>query len=507
MRRRCLANFLCSIGLAIGVGLPTLAAHAQPAAGDTSQVTRLANSLNALLDDPRLDGVVIGLTVRSATTGELVYTSAGHRRMLPASNQKLMTTAAALADLGPDFRFRTSVLASDSPRGGVVAGDLYLRGGGDPTLLASRYDDLAAAVAARGVSEVRGGLVADDTLFDAVRLGTDWSWQDETFAYAAPISALSVSPDADFNTGSVQVDILPGPSAGAPARVELTPPTRAVQLENHVITGPPGSPRRVAGVREHGTNRIVVGGTMPFDGGPAHPLESVDDPTAYAADVFAAALARHGVRLRDDAPRRGQTPASAVDLADLESMPLRELLVPLLKVSNNPMTEMLVKTMGARDSGQGSWDTGLQVVLRFLAHEGMDPVRIHMVDGSGLSTSNLVAPDDLTSLLVAVRREPWFDVWYAALPVAGEPEHLVGGTLAQRMRDTPAAGNVHAKTGTLATASALSGYVRTAAGEPLVFSIMESGFVGTPPNDIEDQLAVTLASLSECLEVCETVAP
>jgi len=138
-----------------------------------------------------------------------------------------------------------------------------------------------------------------------------------------------------------------------------------------------------------------------------------------------------------------------------------------------------------------------------VATEGVDPAQVQLVDGSGLSTSNLIAPDDLTALLVAVQAEPWFAVWYAALPVAGDADHLVGGTLATRMQDTPAAGNVHAKTGTLATTSALSGYVTTAAGERLVFSIMDGGFVGAPPRQLEDAIAVSLASVPTCLVGCD----
>ena len=492
---------LClSITLAVGSGGP---ARAQPAGQAADQVGGLADSLDPLLDDPRLAGLTIGVAVRSAATGALLYDRGGAQRMAPGSNEKLLTTTAALARLGPAYRFRTRVLADAPPRDGVVSGTLYLRGEGDPSLRPSRLEDLAAATAAAGVTSVRGGLVADDSFFDQVRLGTDWSWQDETFAYAAPISALSLAPDADLNTGSVQVDILPGASAGAPAQVGLQPPTGVLQLEAHVLTGPPGSPRQLSGQREHGTNRLVVAGTMPLDGRPAHPLFSVDDPTGYAADVFAAALARHGVRLGERAVRQAPTPAGAVELAALDSLPLGELLVPLLKLSNNPMAEMLTKTLGRRDADQGTWDAGLAVVRRFVATEGVDPAQVQLVDGSGLSTSDLIAPDDLTALLVAVQSEPWFALWYAALPVAGDAEHLVGGTLATRMQDTPAAGNVHAKTGTLATTSALSGYVTTAAGERLVFSIMDGGFVGAPPRQLEDAIAVSLASVPACLVACD----
>jgi D-alanyl-D-alanine carboxypeptidase/D-alanyl-D-alanine-endopeptidase (penicillin-binding protein 4) len=132
-------------------------------------------------------------------------------------------------------------------------------------------------------------------------------------------------------------------------------------------------------------------------------------------------------------------------------------------------------------------------VRRYLEALGIDPAGLQLVDGSGLSTADLVAPDDLTALLVAVQEEPWFELWYNALPIAGEPEHLVGGTLANRMQGTAAAGNLHGKTGTLTTTSVLAGYVTTGNGERLAFSIVENGFIGSPPKDVEDAFVLALA--------------
>jgi D-alanyl-D-alanine carboxypeptidase/D-alanyl-D-alanine-endopeptidase (penicillin-binding protein 4) len=461
--------------------------------------TPLGDELDAILTDPRLRGVQLSVSVRSAETGAAIYGSNSSLHLPAGSNAKLLTSTAALAELGGDFTFRTAVLSATLPANGKVAGDLYLRGMGDPTLLASRFDDLAAAVAARGVIEVRGELVADDTWFDAERLGFDWSQQDEQFAYAAPISALSLAPDPDFNTGSVQVDIAPGPSVGAPATVGLTPATAVVELRNNVVTGPPGSSRQLAATRNQGTEELIVDGSLPLDGRASHPLRTVGDPTAYAADVFRTALARHGVAVQG-ATRRGTTSPDAIELAAVESMPLRDLLVPWLKLSNNPIAEILVKSMGRHDASEGSWRAGLQVVRRFVAAYGVDLDSLQLVDGSGLSTADLIAPEDLTTVLVAVRAEPWFDAWYAALPIAGEPEHLVGGTLAQRMAGTSAAGNVHAKTGSLTTTSALSGYVRTAANQRLAFSVVENGVIGPPATDLEDAIAVTLADWPERLQ-------
>ena len=150
--------------------------------------------------------------------------------------------------------------------------------------------------------------------------------------------------------------------------------------------------------------------------------------------------------------------------------------------------------MGRHASGAGTWTAGLRAIGRFLDAYGISPDDVQLVDGSGLSTADLVSPDDLSRLLVGVQGEPWFADWYAALPIAGEPDHLVGGTLAERMVGTSAAGNVHAKTGTLTTTSALSGYVTTTVGQRLTFSVIENGLIGAPDTDLEDAIAETLAA-------------
>lgn len=481
-----LGKLLAAILMSVLICVTPPKARAQESAGDLTQ------QLTAVLADSALAGVSVAAVVRNAATGEIVYDDNGDKRLPAASAQKLLTSATAMADLGPDFRFRTSVLAAHAPVDGVIEGDLYLRGRGDPTLVVDRLDELANMLATHGIKQVKGNLIADDSWFDDERLGIDWSQQDENFAYAAPISALSVSPDPDFNTGSVQVDMRPGKSVGGPAEVGLTPPTSAIHLENQLQTGPAGSPRQLAAERIHGSDRIVVSGNMPVDGRPAHPLRSVPSPTAYAADVFQSALMNHGVHV-NGTTRTGVTPDGAIELAAVESIPLRELLFPFLKLSNNPIAEILVKSMGRRDANAGSWPAGLRVLERYLATHQVDPARVQLMDGSGLSTADLIAPDDLTAFLVALQSEPWFNEWYAALPIAGAPQHLVGGTLTNRMVGTAAALNLHGKTGTLTTTSLLCGYITAQSGQQLVFAVVENGFIGLPPRGIEDAFAVTLA--------------
>lgn len=465
-------------------------------ADDALAADALAADLDAILTDPRLDGGQASVVVRDAATGETLYEHDGAQRLMPASNEKLLTAAVALDVLGPGYTFATTVATTGQRTGPVLRGDVYLRGTGDPTLLAEDYADLAKQIADAGVRVVSGRVLADDTWFDDVRLGNDWAWDDEPYYYAAPVSALTVSPDTDYDAGTVIVDVDPAAEPGAAALVTLTPHTDAVTVVNQATTGAAGSGNAVSVEREHGTDRIVVSGTVAAGGSGRSQWASVWEPTDYAADVFVKALTDAGVRVTGGIGR-GVTPSGATVVADHESMPLSELLVPFLKLSNNGHAEVLIKAMGREVSGAGTWAAGLAVLREALPDYGVDTATVANRDGSGLSRRNLIPAAELADLLVAAQDRPWFDVWYDALPVAGVADRMVGGTLRSRMRGTPAAGNVRAKTGSLTGASSLSGYVDDADGRRLVFSIVLNDYLSGKPSDLEDRIAVRLAAHTE----------
>jgi serine-type D-Ala-D-Ala carboxypeptidase/endopeptidase (penicillin-binding protein 4) len=452
----------------------------------------LTKDLDAILANPGLSGAGVGLVVRAADTGEVLYRHESDRRQQPASNAKLLTSAAALEVLGPDYRFDTTVLAAGPTSGPVLRGDLVLRGTGDPTMLAADYDALAAQVAAAGVRVVTGNLVADDTWFDGIRLAAGWAWDDEPFYYNAQVSALTAAPDTDFDAGAIIVTVTPAAAAGQPVRVTTTPPTDHVRIASTAVTGAPGSGSSITVDREHGTNTITVTGSMATDASADNEFMAVWDPTGYAASLFGAALRAHGVRVLGET-KRAATPPGATQLAVRQSMPLRELLTPFLKLSNNLHAETLLKAMGRAKSNTGSWDAGVAAMKTVLPGLGIDPTRMFLVDGSGLSRMDHIAPDQITALLLAAKAKPWFPTWYAALPIAGNPDRLVGGTLRNRMRNTPAANNVHAKTGSYTGTSALSGYVTATNGRPLVFSMITNNAVGISLRPLEDAVAIRLA--------------
>ncbi|WP_434440535.1 D-alanyl-D-alanine carboxypeptidase/D-alanyl-D-alanine endopeptidase [Lentzea sp. E54] len=458
--------------VAAAAGL-TLTSSGGAVAVDNEALTR---DLDAILADPALTGADVGLVVRDANTGDVVYTRTSSRRQQVASNLKLLTTAAALDLLGPDFKWKTELLSSGTRNGSTLQGDLVLRGTGDPTMSGSRYAALATTLKNSGVTKVSGSLVIDDTAFDAQPYGSGWAWDDEPYSYSAETSALTLSPDARFSAGTVLVRVKPGAAAGAPVTATVEPENDRVRVVSTATTGDGG----VSVEREHGTNIIRVSGSTNVE---TTALSTVKDPTGVVTSVFRNALRDNGIEVVGDV-REAAAPAGAAVLASDESQSLGQLVTPLLKNSNNMLAEVLVKTAGK------SFTNGVNRLSTKWSGLGVNPNLVEVFDGSGMSRLNQFAPDDLTSILINAKSRPWFAAWQASLPVAG-----VDGTLVNRMKNTPAANNVKAKTGSLSGVSALSGYVTTQAGRELVFSVVQNNvLLFNSPRNIEDRIAVRLAS-------------
>ncbi|NUL06216.1 D-alanyl-D-alanine carboxypeptidase/D-alanyl-D-alanine-endopeptidase, partial [Streptomyces lunaelactis] len=285
------------------IGLACTLTWSSPAGAGPSG-TGLKGAIDKILADARMDGAAASVVIADAATGERLYQRDGAGRLMPASNTKLATSVAAMALLGPDYRYRTDVLSTGRRLGSTLLGDLYLRGSGDPTTLAKDYDRLAADLAASGVTRVTGRLVADDTRFDTQRLGRSWAADDESSYYSAQISPLTVAPDTDYDSGSVVVEALPGAAPGDKPRVKVTPPTDYVRLDISGTTVPSGQPDTLAVERQHGTNTISVSGNIPVGASATKEWVTVWEPTGYAAAVFSDALAAHGVRIAGS-PRLG----------------------------------------------------------------------------------------------------------------------------------------------------------------------------------------------------------
>ncbi len=497
-----------------GRGLVAFAAAMAATAGLVGQsvgaptgvrATGLQQQLDTLLTDPRFQGSQVGLVVRDATTGETLYDRNGGTRLLPASNTKLFSSAAAMETLGTGFRFHTDVLATAPVKGGKLRGDLYLKGFGDPTALEADYVALAKQVAAAGIRRVDGNLVADDTYFDQARLGDTWASDDESFYYSAQISALTLAPDTDYDSGTAIIESLPGAQVGAPAQLKMIPANGVLKVINTATTGAAGSSNTLTVERDHGTNIVRVTGSVPAGATVGQDWVTVWEPTVYAADVFRRALTAQGIRV-DGRIRTAAAPSTARQVARDESMTVGELMNPFMKLSNNMHAETLVKAMGAVAKASGSWSAGLAVTTEYAQSVGVATNTIRLSDGSGLSRKVNVTAKSVSDLLIAAQKEPWFQQWYDALPIAGNPARFVGGTLRSRMQNTPAANNLRAKTGSLTGVTALSGYVSTKDDRLLVFSMISNNYL-TTPRPVEDAVGITLASWTDQAPVAAVQAP
>lgn len=482
--------------LRLGLGLATtisLVAVVAPAADASPADPALKAKIGSVMHDARVTSARSGAIVLDGNDGRELYRRYAWRGNIPASNTKIVTAVTAMHTLGPSYRFKTEVIRRARLRGGTLAGNLYLKGYGDPTLRRSDLRDLARRVRAAGIRTVNGNLVADASFFDNVGYNPTWSTSYAAGYYAAEVSGLTLAPDADYNPGTVQINYAPGPAAGKPAKITFTPRAASyLRVSDEVTTGKRGTASTFSASRSYGSAVIKLRGKVPRGRSTGHVLITVARPDLYAAAVFRAQLRRAGVAVRGTT-RAFATPAGGrTVIARDTSMTLSKLLVPFLKLSNNGHAEALTKAMGALKGRPGNWADGLSYTRAYLKRLGVGMKRVRLRDGSGLSLADRLTPRGVARVLFRVRREPWFPAFYAALPVAGNTRRMVGGSLRYRMNGTRAANNARAKTGALTGVTALSGYVRGRDGRPYVFSML-SQYSDASPRPVEDKLVVALA--------------
>jgi D-alanyl-D-alanine carboxypeptidase/D-alanyl-D-alanine-endopeptidase (penicillin-binding protein 4) len=430
-------------------------------------IAHLQSDLDGMLSgEPALRGAHVGLYAVDARDGELLYARNADDDFTPASNVKLVTGSAALARLGGDFRLRTTLFATAPVRGGVIDGDLVLRGGGDPLLSASDLDAAAASLVAHGVRDIRGGIVTDASYFDDRSYGNGWAWDDLAYDYGAPVSALSLDDNA------VQLTVYAATYSGTPASIVATPASSAYTVHNSVTTGPQGTKDTVALTRA-ADGSLDLAGAIPLGAAPDHFAGAVPDPPAFAADVLRNALAGRGVIVeRGTAP--GFAPANGVVLWEHGSQPLRLLLADFWYPSDNLVGEALLKLLGVARMGVPGADAGgLDLELEFLREAGVDTRTVALVDGSGLSRYNQLTPRALVDVLQYDWNSPDRDIVLNALPVAG-----VRGTLKDAFANSAASGRIFAKTGSMLNITNLSGYIATHHHGAVTFSFLIDDALG-----------------------------
>jgi len=477
-------------------------------------VAELQARISQVLENPELAPAMVGIKVTSLQTGKVLFEDNGTKLLRPASNMKLYTVAAALDRLSPDYRFVTSVYATARPdAAGILHGNLTIYGRGDPSI-AARFNsgdyfkginDLASQIAAAGVKRVEGDLVGDETYFTGPRYGSGWNWEDLQWWYGAEVSALTV------NDNALDLVVKPGPAVGAPGVITTGPPDPLLSIVNRVVTGARGSKRELTLHRGLGADALEIHGTIPLDDRGYSAGVGISHPALLFVYLLRSSLAQRGVIFSGKsrtvpAPAYAigpvpSRPPGSIEIASMQSPPLRLIAAQTLKPSQNLYTELILRTLGrvvppapdSRDTIRTSEEAGLEIVRTFLKEAGVNTTGLALTDGSGLSRNDMITAEASVQLLTYMGRHRYASVFREALPIAG-----VDGTLRNRMKGTPAENNVRAKTGSLSSAASLAGYLTTASGENLVFSIMVNNYpVDTDVRSLcIDPIAVLLASFS-----------
>lgn len=472
------------------------------AAGARADVARFRTQVEKALSETHAQRAAWGIEIADRDTGEILYAQNADHFFAPASNAKVFATALALATLGSNYRFRTTLesagtLGSD----GRLAGDLILVGRGDPDLSNRKFPysgsgeregpidrvlaEMADAAVAKGLREVDGDIVGDDSYFPYDPYPAGWTTGDQFFEFGAPVSAIA------FNDNVIMVRVQPGAAAGDAATIACDPSAAADTVGLAVTTVAPGAASNLAVVRRPGVDFIEIRGTIPAGHAPVRLDLAMTDPADTAARTLKALLEARGVRVTGSvrvqhAEPPESTPAgdpvfpaadtvaektaaaeSRLVLAEHLSAPLVQSVEFTNKASNNLHAELLLRTVAREKSGLGSTAEGLKIEESFRRAAGIPDGDVLLSDASGLARDDLVTPRAIVMLLRYAARQPWGRDFISTLPAAG-----VDGTLQDRMKNTAATGLIEAKTGTLEHDRALSGYATTLRGEYLAFAIL-----------------------------------
>ncbi|HEX7771395.1 MAG TPA: D-alanyl-D-alanine carboxypeptidase/D-alanyl-D-alanine-endopeptidase [Pyrinomonadaceae bacterium] len=484
----------------------------------------LQAKISEILAKPELAPAIVGLKVVSLDNGRVLFESSAQKLLRPASNMKLYTVATALDRLSPDYRFVTSVYAPTRPdAAGIVHGNLTIYGRGDPSIAArfnngdyfKAIDDLAARIVAAGVKRVEGDLVGDESYFVGPKYGSGWEWEDLTWYYGAEVTPLTV------NDNALDLFVKPGPSVGQPALITTGPPDPLLTIVNKVTTSAKGFKRELSVHRGLGENTITIAGSIALDDPGYRGGIGISHPALLFVYLLRSSLAQKGVVITGKSRTTGEVqpalmtgvpvsgtngangsgPPFQIELATLQSVPFSLIAAQTLKPSQNLYTELILRTLGKMtpppatmsNLGRTSEALGLEAVRSFLKTAGIVPEALVLDDGSGLSRGDMVTAEASVQLLTFMSKHRYASVFRDALPIAG-----VDGTLRNRMKGTPAENNVRAKTGSLSSAASLGGYMTTAAGEKLAFTIMVNNY----PRDFDplsvciDPITVLLASFA-----------
>jgi serine-type D-Ala-D-Ala carboxypeptidase/endopeptidase (penicillin-binding protein 4) len=494
----------------LGTACALLGAMSAVTASDTatvatiSSIPQLATAIDSQIEQSRYNSSSWGIAVVSLDTGRTLYAHDADRLLQPASTAKLYTAALVLDTLGTDYRIPTQLLVTRPIEHGELDGPLILHGMGDPTLgtpdtNSDWADQLATQLAASGVHDIRGDLIADDSYFSGPPAGSGWEARDLQSWFGVPSSALSVQENV------VDLTITPSSQPGGYVSLSFDPPGAMPHVVNNMTTGAPHTRSDINLYRAPGGETLYAFGSMPARAEPQNFRLAIADPAWFAGTLLRSALARHGIRI-DGQVRALHWPEQnhigldkATVVAEVLSPPLMDVLSRGLKRSQNLYLQNLLQIAGVKaqanseqsgDPSEGflsseAW--AIRAMHDLLDRIGIAPDATQIEEGTGLSREDLVTPNAMVHLLSYLSSQPYGPQLRDALPSAG-----VDGTLEFRMRNSSAADNVQAKTGSMTYVHSLVGYVTTASGEHLAFALIVNNYVrqGDDPSASRDLDAI-----------------
>ena len=471
----------------------------------TAKIFRSAQQEAAFKIDTLLNGAPTemgwwGVKVLYPKTGEIIYERNASKMFMPASNMKMYTTAAALCLLGPQSRYETDFVTNGTIEGGVLDGDLIVKGSGDPSWSWRFYDKnydsvmvrIVDSLSLKGIKQINGNIIGDDNVFDDELLGYGWSWDDEPYYYGAQISGLS------YSENYIDYKLIPDTlNIGAPVIIEPYPQTSYFNLRNDLITVSSDTSTEWDYGREWRSNNGWFEGDYRLERGETERAITIHNPTLFTVHVLKERLTDAGIQVTGE-PMDGDDLTDSIDydqtskLFTYYSHPMSDIITKVNQPSQNFIAESLQRTMGALFGEEGSSREGRKVQMALYDSLGMDTENLQLRDGSGLSRHNLVSPNTTTSLLQMMWEHPHRTYYIESFPLSG-----VSGTIRKRMAGMSGEFNVRAKTGYIGYVRSLSGYTWTRSGEPIIFSIMVNHY--TIPtyivNRIQDQIASILSDM------------
>lgn len=441
------------------------------ASASTAQLSKVVQS--------QMKGIQATVAVRDLDTNTFVYGYYQNLSLAPASTIKLLTASAALAHLGEGYQLTTDLYIDGTINGNTLNGNVYVRGEGDPSFQANDFVAFANALKAKGITHINGHLYGDESWFSGPRLAPGINRNDELHYYGAQITALTMSPNNDYDASTMIVSAA-GSRVGSKPTLTFAPNASGMNIVNQARTVARGKANTLSIRRVYNTNRVIVSGNIPV-GSTRREWVTLYSPTLSTLVAMQQVWQEQGITFARGAQQTyAKVPKHAELISQTKSVPLDELIFMMNKLSNNSIADILVRTLGKVVKGEGSNTAGTQVLAEYAQSIGLDMSRIRILDGSGMSLNNRITSNEMAKLLVHANRSPWYKAnFLPSLPKAGHNARLEGGTMRYRLTAIP--NRVMAKTGTQTGVNALAGYVRGKSGKWYAYSIITKAGSSTVP--------------------------